>query len=69
MNSGEEEEKEEEGGSITWNKTWTLQKYKERKQEQDQDQDLDLKIKMSKCMANICFYRLKFRTIGLMTNY
>jgi len=40
-------------------------KYKEREQEQD----LDLKTKMSKYMANASFYRLKFRTIDLMTNY
>jgi len=40
-------------------------KYKER----EQKQDLDLKTKMSKYMANASFYRLKFRTIDLMTNY
>jgi hypothetical protein len=42
-----------------------ITKYKEREQEQD----LNLKTKMSKCMANAFFYRLKFRTIDLMTNY
>ena len=35
----------------------------------EQEQDLDLKTKMSKCMVNASFYRLKFRTIDLMTNY
>jgi hypothetical protein len=28
-----------------------------------------MKTKMSKCMANAFFYRLKFGTIDLMTNY
>jgi hypothetical protein len=42
-----------------------ITKYKEREQEQD----LYLKTKMPKCMANAFFYRLKFRTIDLMTNY
>jgi hypothetical protein len=41
-----------------------IKKYKEREQEQD----LDLKTKMPKCMANASSYRLKFRTIDLMTN-
>ena len=40
-------------------------KYKEKEQEQD----LDPKTKMPKCMANAFFYRPKFRTIDLMTNY
>ena len=38
--------------------------YKERKQEYD----LDLETKMPKYMANTSFYRLKFKTIDLMTN-
>jgi len=33
-----------------------------------QEYDLDLKTKMSKCMENASFYKLKFRTIDLMTN-
>jgi hypothetical protein len=28
-----------------------------------------MKTKMSKCMANASFYKLKFETIDLMTNY
>jgi len=32
-----------------------------------QEHDLDLKTKMPKCMANAS-YRLKFKTIDLMTN-
>jgi hypothetical protein len=51
--------------NITWKKTWTLQRYKERKQEHD----LDLKTKMTKYMANASFYRLKFRTIDWLINY
>jgi len=42
-----------------------ITKYKERKQEYD----IDLKTKMPKCMANASFYRLKFKTIDLITNY
>jgi hypothetical protein len=42
-----------------------ITKYKKREQEQD----LDLKTKMPKCMAHASFYRLKFGTIDLMTNY
>ena len=57
--------KQEINENITWNKTWTLKKYKERKQEHV----LDLKTKMYKCMANAYFYMLKFRTIDLMVNY
>ena len=33
------------------------------------ESDLDLNTKMSKYMANASFYRLKFETIDLMTNY
>ena len=29
--------------------------------------DLDMKTKMSRCMENIFFYRLKFRTINLVS--
>jgi hypothetical protein len=42
-----------------------ITKYKEREQEQD----LDLKTKMLKYMVNASFYRLKFGTIDLITNY
>ena len=49
--------------NITWKKTWTLQRYKERKQEHD----FDLKNNISKYMANASFYRLRFRTIDWWT--
>ena len=49
--------------NITWKKTWTLQRYKERKQEHD----LDLKTKMTKYMANVSFYRLRCGTIAWWT--
>jgi hypothetical protein len=45
-----------------------LKHYKNTKKKK-QEYDLDLKTKMSKCMANASFYRLKFETIDLMTNY
>ena len=64
-NKGNDKYKQYINENITWNKTWILQRYKERKQEFD----LDLKIKMSKYMANTFFYRLKFRTIDLVANY
>jgi hypothetical protein len=37
--------------------------------EREQEHDLDLKTKMPKCMTNASFYKLKFGTIDLMTNY
>ena len=40
-------------------------KYKERNKEQV----LDLNNQTPKCMANTSFYRPKFKTIDLMTNY
>ena len=40
-------------------------KYKEREQEQV----LDMNNQAPKCMANAFFYRPKFGTIDLMTNY
>jgi len=43
-----------------------LKHYKNIKREQEHD--LDLKTKMPKYMANASFYRLKFKTIDLMTN-
>jgi len=46
-----------------------LKHYKNTKKKKKQEYDLDLKTKMSKCMANASFYRLKFETIDLMTNY
>jgi len=49
--------------NITWKKTWTLQRYKERKQEHD----LDQKTKMTKYMENVSFYRLRCGTIAWWT--
>ena len=49
---------------INESKTQALQKYKEREQEHD----VYLKTKTPKCMENASFYRLKFKTIDLMTN-
>jgi hypothetical protein len=40
-----------------------------REREREQDQDLDLNHQALKCMANASFYRPKFKTIDLMTNY
>jgi len=57
--------KQEINENKTWDKTWTLQKYKERKQEQY----LYLKPHMTKYMINILFYRLKFKTIDLVVSY
>jgi len=45
-----------------------LKHYKNIKRE-SKEHDLDMKTKMPKCMANASFYRPKFRTIDLMTNY
>ena len=42
---------------------------KKREREREQEQVLDLKNQTSKCMANASFYRPKFGTINLMTNY
>jgi hypothetical protein len=46
-----------------------LKHYKNKKKERKKEYDLDLKTKMFKCMTNASFYRLKFETIDLMTNY
>ena len=45
-----------------------LKHCKNIKREREQEHDFDLKTKMSKCMANVSFYRPKLRTIDLMTN-
>ena len=45
----------------------TLKHYKNIR-EREQEHDLDIKTKMLKCIANASFYRLKFRTIDLLTN-
>ena len=46
-----------------------LKNYKKKYKEREQEHDLDMKTKISKCMANASFYRSKFGTIDLMTNY
>jgi hypothetical protein len=46
-----------------------LKHYRNTKKERKKEYDLDMKTKMSKCMENAFFYRLKFGTIDLMTNY
>jgi len=52
--------KQEINETIIWNKTRTLKLQRKKASK---------KIKIPKCMANAYFYRLKFRTIDLMTNY
>ena len=44
-----------------------LKHYKNTKKKK-QEYDLDMKTKMPKCMASAFFFRLKFRTIDLITN-
>jgi hypothetical protein len=45
-----------------------LEHYKNKKKKK-QEHDLDLKTKICKCMANVFFYRQKFKTIDLVANY
>jgi hypothetical protein len=54
-------EKHKQEINITWNKICTLQNTKK-------ESDLDLNTKISKCITNAFFYRLKFRSIDLITN-
>ena len=55
--------------SINKRLLWAQLKHYKNIKKREQEHDLDLKIKMPKCMANASFYRPKFRTIDLMTNY